>query len=492
MKANSENHSFSNHSLNPNLCRRDFLARSAWLAGGCALCAGPGGLWAAQREGAPPLLVSPGCWKSKVKVAKLYLGVPKAHWPTPTMDIVAERQRYETVAFGSKAFADVDFYVNELVTTKAELDKVKPRLAEADGILLIHLSMGALGLVREALASQKPTVLFAAPYSGHEWTGFGPLRQEPAGKLLECLLTSDLGQLETAVRPFRALHHLREAKILNVTSRALPANYVKSVKEKFGTTIQVFERERLLAAYESIDNAAAEEETKLWIKQAQKVVEPSRDEIFRSCKLALAFEKVVTQEQATALTVDCYGSMYRQLPAFPCVGHVRLNALGLGGICESDLPSAITFTLLQGLSGRPSFISDPTMDESVKGIILAHCLGSTKMDGPAGQAAPYRLRSIMERQEGCVPQVFMRKGQRVTQAQLVGVDQLLYFTGDILDTPDTERGCRTQITVKVDGDAQKLWNNWSHGLHRLTCYGDLTADLKRFCRFKEIQLVNEA
>jgi hypothetical protein len=29
-------------------------------------------------------------------------------------------------------------------------------------------------------------------------------------------------------------------------------------------------------------------------------------------------------------------------------------------------------------------------------------------------------------------------------------------------------------------------------LHRVTCYGDLTADLKRFCRFKGMQLVNEA
>jgi hypothetical protein len=37
-----------------------------------------------------------------------------------------------------------------------------------------------------------------------------------------------------------------------------------------------------------------------------------------------------------------------------------------------------------------------------------------------------------------------------------------------------------------------VWQNWSHGLHRVTCYGDLTADLKRFCRFKGMQLVNEA
>jgi hypothetical protein len=44
----------------------------------------------------------------------------------------------------------------------------------------------------------------------------------------------------------------------------------------------------------------------------------------------------------------------------------------------------------------------------------------------------------------------------------------------------------------VDGDSEKLWQNWSHALHRTTVYGDLTQDLERFCRFKEIKLINEA
>jgi len=39
-----------------------------------------------------------------------------------------------------------------------------------------------------------------------------------------------------------------------------------------------------------------------------------------------------------------------------------------------------------------------------------------------------------------------------------------YFTGTIVDAPDTDRGCRTKITVKVDGDADALWRNWSNGL----------------------------
>ncbi len=479
--------------LDPTVNRREFLARSALLAGCCALCLGGTPLWAAAPPAMAPGVISPGCRKSKVRVAKLYLGRPKAHWPTPRMDLEAEHQRYEAAfARMSKEFADVDFVVNELIMEKAQLARFQESLKQVDGILVIHLSMGITEALQEILAAGQPTVLFAAPYSGHEWAGFGALRKQEAGARLECLLTSDLSQLPVAVRPFRAIHHLREARILNVTSRPLPTEYVSTLAARFGTQIKAIDRPHMMAVYDSIPEAEAEAETKRWIRKAQKVVEPSRDEIFRSCKLALAFEKLLAEEQATVLTVDCYGSMYRQLPAFPCVGFVRLNGLGLGGICESDLTAALTFTLLQGLSGRPGFISDPTMDESKKAIILAHCLGSIKMDGPEGPSAPYRLRSIMERQEGCVPQVFMRKGQKVTQAWLVGTEQLYYFTGDVIEAPDVDRGCRSKITVRVDGDCEKLWQNWSHGLHRVTVYGDLVPDFKRFCRFKGMTMVNEA
>jgi len=335
-------------------------------------------------------------------------------------------------------------------------------------------------------------MLFAAPYSGHEWTSFGALRTKPEGARLDFILSSDLRDLATAVRPIRAIHHLKEAKIVNVSTRQPSAEFLSAVSQRFGTEIKTIPAQPVLDAYNAVSVTDAETEAKRWISQAEKVVEPPRDEILRSCRMALAFERILAQENASCLTVDCYGSMYRNLPAFPCVGFVRLNNMGLGGICESDLTSALTHVLAQGLTGKPAFISDPTMDMSVNGIILAHCLGSTKMDGPDGEAAPYRLRTIMERQEGCVPQVRMRQGQKVTQLRLIDADSVLYFTGDIIQTPDTDRGCRTKITVKIDGDAEKLWQNWSHGLHRSTVYGDITADLKRFCRFKDLKLIHEA
>jgi len=306
------------------------------------------------------------------------------------------------------------------------------------------------------------------------------------------MLTGDMSQLAAAVRPFRAIHHLREARVLNVTERPWNAEALKPLTDKFGSRFVVVDLKRMLAAYESVSEDRARNEAERWIKNALAVVEPSRDEVVRSCRLALAFEKLMDEERATVITTDCYGTMYRKLPAFPCIGNVRLNDMGMGGICESDLRCVMTHILLQGLSGKPGFISDPTMDESKDAIILAHCLGSRKMDGPQGEMAPFKLRTIMERQEGCVPQVFMRVGQPVTQAILVGTDKMRYFTGTVIEAPDTERGCRTKITVKIDGCPRKVWENWSDGLHRQTVYGKIDDDLRRFCKFQQIEMIDEA
>jgi hypothetical protein len=474
--------------------RRGFLQ----IAAGSGIYFAGGGLFAGSARAAGSEFISPGCRKSKVKVARVYMGTKEGLWPKPKLSFQDEIRAYQAqfAKFGGE-MADVDFVVDEIVTSTEAVGRIKPRLKDVDGILTIHLSMGAGGILQEILSVGKPTALFALPYSGHEWTSFGAIQKQPIGAKLECFLTSDYSQLAAAIRPFRAIHHAREAKILNVTTRDFQA-YADQMKAKFGTEMKRIDLNTVVAAYNAIDDKAAEAETERWMKGAEAVVEPSRKNVFKSCKLALAFENMLAAEDATVLTVDCYGTMWDttiKLPAYPCIGFCRLNDMGLGGICESDLRSAMTYIILQGLTGRPGFISDPTVDESTGSIILAHCLGSSKMDGPAGPQAPYKIRDVMERQEGVTPQIQMRVGQRVTQAILVGPDKILYFTGDIIDAPvglEHDRGCRTKITVKVDGDIAMLWKNWSEGLHRQTVYGDIRKELGQFCRYMGIKLVDEA
>jgi L-arabinose isomerase len=443
-------------------------------------------------------IISPGCRGTKVKVARLFMGNHVGLWPKPDLNLEEEMQFYkERFAELGDELSDVEFIVDQLVSTPEEVISIKDKLSAVDGILVIHLTLEVSSVLNEILSTGKPTMIFAAPYSGHEWSNFGYLMKQPVGAKMGCILSSDYKQLAFAIRPFRAIHHMREAKILNLTTSSFN-EYAESVKEKFGTQIKRIELDRLLDAYNSIKESNAKEETSRWINGAAMIVEPPEAEIYKSCKMALAFEKLMDEEDATVFTIDCYGSMYEPLCkayAFPCIGFTRLNDMGLGGICESDLPSAMTHILFQGLSGRPGFISDPTVDESNNTIILAHCLGSTKMDGPGGSCASYKIRTIMERQEGAVAQVKMEIGRKVTQGMLVGTDLFPYFTGEIVSTPvslEDNRGCRTKIAVRPDGDVTTLWKNWSHGLHRVTCYGDITKELELFCRFKEISMVNEA
>ncbi|MBG0858664.1 MAG: hypothetical protein IQL11_04110 [Bacteroidales bacterium] len=481
--------------MQKKILRREFLQLT--LAGSAFCLCGMSGL---QFGPAPAgsRIISPGCRKTKVKVARLYMGTSAGLWPKPNLDFRKEMLVYEAEFDKLKQeLGDVEFIVSEMVTTAEEVNNIKSRLKDADGILAIHLSIGITPVLNEILGTSLPVMVFAVPYSGHEWANFSALLNQPIGNKMDCILSGDYKQLAAAIRPFRAIHHLREAKILNLTTRSF-TEYADSVKSKFGTEIKQIDLKRMLEVYNSVDNAQTRAETDRWIKEAAQIIEPPTEEIFNSCRLALAFEKLMDEEVATVMTVDCYGSMFTPLcqsHAFPCLGFTRLNNMGLGGICESDLPCAMTHILFQGLAGKPGFISDPTVDESINSIILAHCLGTTRMDGPGGPATPYKLRTIMERQEGVVPQVEMRVGQKVTQAILKGTDSLPYFTGEIIAAPVSvmdDRGCRTKITVKVDGDVTKLWKNWTPGLHRQTCYGDITKELGYFCRFKDITMFNEA
>jgi len=471
------------------ISRREFMRLAA--AGG-GLYIGGSSVFGYGARRKKSRLISPGCRTSKVKVGRIYLGIPEAHYPDPALDLKKEVTVYQSkFAKLQKELSDVEFVVDELVTSVDQVRRLTKRLKQADGILVIHLTLWVMPMLKEILSLGRPTMIFSAPYSGHEWYELSFIRRQELGKKMECILSTDYNQLAAAIRPFRAIHHLREAKILNLTTGSF-AEYADAIEGKFGTTIKKTQLQRVRDVYNSVTDEEAEAETDRWVKGAEEVVEPSREEIFRSCKLALAFERLLDEEDATVMTADCYGSMWRKTPAYPCIGFTRLNDIGLGGICQSDLPCAIIHVLFQGLVGKPGFVNNPTFDFSTNTATLIHCLGTRKMDGPEGPAVPYKLRSVMERREGAVPQVKMRVGQRVTQAILDGTSLLRFFTGEIIDTPETDRGCRTKITVKIDGDAEKLWRNWASGIHRVTCYGDISKELEYFCRFKQIEMVNEA
>jgi L-fucose isomerase-like protein len=175
---------------------------------------------------------------------------------------------------------------------------------------------------------------------------------------------------------------------------------------------------------------------------------------------------------------------------YPCLGFVRLNNMGLGGVCEADLKSSMTHLIFTHLVGRPGFVTDPVIDLATSSIIHAHCVAATQMEGPDSRPAPYHIRSHLEDGKGVSLQVKLPVGRKLTMARLIGTDKMLFCTGEATDSPFVEWGCRTKLTMKVQ-NLERLLENWSSGLHRVVFYGDHTQDVRRFCRFARIRLLHE-
>jgi phosphoserine phosphatase len=96
----------------------------------------------------------------------------------------------------------------------------------------------------------------------------------------------------------------------------------------------------------------------------------------------------------------------------------------------------------------------------------------------------------MEDDKGAALQVRMHIGQKITMARYLGTDTMLVSTGEIIDTPVLERGCRTKITTKV-ADARKVLRQYTGGLHRVIFYGDHIEDIYRLSHFLNFNVVEE-
>ncbi len=283
-----------------NISRRCFLKSTAAGAVSAGALAALAERLAAMS--APPALGP----KSKVRIGKLYLGREHPGWPTSKVDLNADMRRFEAqLAKLGAGLADVEFVEGGLIANDAQLAAAKAKFKGVSGILAIHLTMGIGGQLQSLFELGIPIMLFALPYSGHEWhTMAGWQRQ---GKLIEVFPSSRYEDVLTAIRPFRAIHRLKEARVLNVSNGPADAVYCQALNEKFGTEIISLLLPDLQKAYEAADRGEAMADMRRWIKEAKKIVEPTREEILKSSVMYIAMRDLLAQHGAVAITMNCLG-----------------------------------------------------------------------------------------------------------------------------------------------------------------------------------------
>jgi hypothetical protein len=296
-----------------------------------------------------------------------------------------------------------------------------------------------------------------------------------------------------AVRCFEAMKLLRSSKILVVGGE--PGEFGKSIEEVFGTKVEAVPFAEINAAWEKADRTKVREWADRWIREAERVVEPSRAEIENSAAMYLALRGALEGRGAQAITMNCLGGVYSgQTHAYPCLGFFQLNSDGLIGACEADQRSTFTMLALKYLTGVPGYISDPVIDTARNRIIYVHCVASRKVFGPSGRTNPYEIRSHAEDRKGAAVRSLMPLGQLVTTLEIdPPTKQVILHQATTVENVDDEKSCRTKLAAEVKGDIDKLFGEFDRwGWHRVTFYGDLKRTVENFAALSGFSVIREA
>lgn len=186
------------------------------------------------------------------------------------------------------------------------------------------------------------------------------------------------------------------------------------------------------------------------------------------------FRDLMASVEADAFTINhCMGTVMPLAQTTACLSLSTLNDAGYQAYCESDFVVVPSGILLTGISGRPSFLNDPTFPAG--GIItLAHCTAPRRMDGK--NLEPARILTHFESDYGAAPKVEMHNGQKVTNIiPDFKAERWVGLSAEIVDHPFFPI-CRSQIDVRFECDSNLVADRMP-GFHWMTGYGDYTKEV---------------
>ena len=190
--------------MSEQMNRREFLGVGA--AGAGAVLLGSQLATAGQEGNSPPKMPS-------VKIYKVFIGRTGGIYLSRPTDEIDKFNQY--LANLEHRLGDVRFIGGDLLPP-TEVDQILPKLAEADGVLLFHLSghggdapLQAMGKI---IDTSLPTVVFSQPLSGHGWMYFPQWQKQ--GKKVFLLPSSDWSELDRAVGLMRVGPHMTKTRIL--------------------------------------------------------------------------------------------------------------------------------------------------------------------------------------------------------------------------------------------------------------------------------------
>lgn len=136
-------------------------------------------------------------------------------------------------------------------------------------------------------------------------------------------------------------------------------------------------------------------------------------------------------------------------------GSFSLNDEGITAGCEGDTQSIFTQVAIKALTGKPSFMANPSMiNVHTNEIVLGHCTIGT------AQTEQFIIRNHYETESGIAIQGILPTGD-VTLVKCGGecLDEYYLSTGRLTENTNYINLCRTQVRIQLDSPVSYFFRN---------------------------------
>ncbi len=356
-----------------------------------------------------------------------------------------------------------------------------------------HLGLG--NCVVKISEFNRPVIIFNK--KGSVWTPLDALEYVYAKKNISVAI--DYEDINSQMRVLIAKKKINNTRllVLNADSpqwerwiRRIPGG-INKIREKFGITVGLVKNDELMSTWERVNKERIKKVADIWIRNAQKIIEPSKSDVEKVARLYLVFKELLDKRNAQGLTLAYAENVWKGPLPVPCVAYAFLRDEGIPAACECDISSLITMTILHYLVNKPSFMGNIRVDVKSNILKISHCVAPTKMAGYDKKAHPYILRNQHWGPPPGILSAFvkMKTNQEVIVCRLDGkLANMIVTTGRIVKCQDLKGYCRNAVSIKVK-DAKNFIHNTS-GNHHIMIYGDDVRALKRLNKLLDITTID--
>lgn len=348
-----------------------------------------------------------------------------------------------------------------------------------DGLLvLVHdRQQHAWPTAQKAAESGIPSIIFS-PLGTSFTTNTINLADKPG-----CVVysTDNFSQVVSGLKMIKAGARMKHSRCVVIQGKE---RVEKLLTRDTGITLQYVPAETFIKIYNSmpVDSKV----TKMaddYLNLARSTRLITRQDVINGIKSYLVAGKILENEKADAISMDCLGALGNIDVSLPCISWSRMNDDGIPAACEADTGAIAAHIMVQYLFDRPGFQQDPVADTFDDTLIGAHCSCPTRLNGFNNPPEPFDLIHHHGNRDA-VPRTIWKEGQRITLLDFFPSEersQILFSTGTVVENLSVppSGGCVVSVKYKMDGDQDVLSYP---GMHQLFFYGDYKKELKNFCQ----------